>query len=145
MESITNNDLPLENPRHRLDQYPALAALRLTVVDLKQLVRQGFVCEERRGRRTYYKLRFRSGGQQVVRYIGNAERAALVNAELARLQAETQALRELKTITKIASKMLRQTKQALEPLLEAEGFVFHGLAIRRPRERWKTDNSPSHS
>ena len=31
--------------------------------------------------------------------------------------------------------MLREAKAALEPLLNAAGFVFHGQGIRRPRSR----------
>jgi hypothetical protein len=31
--------------------------------------------------------------------------------------------------------MLREAKQKLEPVLLADGLVFHGLAIRRPRRR----------
>lgn len=93
------------------------------------------MCEERRGSRKYYKLRFRSGGKQVVRYIGGARRAAVVEDELAILQAETKIMRQLNAKVKIANKMIREAKQAMEPVLKANGFVFHGLAIRRHRRR----------
>ncbi|MCH5377626.1 MAG: hypothetical protein JJ992_27020 [Planctomycetes bacterium] len=93
--------------------------------------------EERRGRRTYHKLRFRTGGQQVVRYIGNAERAALVKADLQRLQAETKAVRELKTRMKLAKQMLTQAKRTLEPVLEAHGLAFQ--VSTHPPGIWDAD------
>lgn len=103
--------------------------------DFAELTRQGFVCGERRGNRTYYKLRFRRGGRQTVRYLGGTDCAAIVKQELAHLQADSRALRDLKARTKSANKTLRDTKRELEPVLQAHGFVFHGMAIRRPRGR----------
>ncbi len=44
-------------------------------------------------------------------------------------------MRDLNVRTKIAKKLLRETKRAMEPLLRLNGFVFHGLAIRKPRQR----------
>ena len=101
------------------------------------------MCPERRADREFHKLRFRRGGKQVVRYIGNEERAAIVKQELSILQAESRALRELKRKMKTASRVLRESKRIMAPVLEAHGFVFHGLAIRRPRRRQNamTDNS----
>lgn len=51
------------------------------------------------------------------------------------LQTETKVMRELNAKVKFANKMIREAKQAIEPVLKANGFVFHGLAIRRPRRR----------
>ena len=143
MPSITPDKS--QTPHHRRDEYPSLASLRLTAADWEELAHQGFVSEERRGRRKYYKLRFRSGGKQVVRYIGSADRAATVHRELKILQAETKVVRELKARAKIANKMLRESKLAMEPVLENAGLAFHGLAIRRPRKRRPATRSQANS
>ena len=55
-------------------KFPALAKLNLTGADLDELARQGFLSVEHRRDRTYYKLRFRRGRRQVVRYVGGAAR-----------------------------------------------------------------------
>jgi hypothetical protein len=123
------------NDNNPLAEFPLLASLRISADDLRELARQGFVCEEKRGNREYYKLRFRSGGRQVVRYLGNAERAARVEHELSKLQNEAREMRALKAKVKIANKMLREAKIALQPVLAANGLVFHGFAIRQPRTR----------
>jgi len=102
--------------------------------DLVELGHQGFICQEKRGERVYHKLRFRRGGRQVIRYIGNAERAAAVEQELSVLQSETAAFRALKAVVKIANKMLRDRKTQLELLFASHGYAFHGLSIRRPRK-----------
>lgn len=107
----------------------------MTAADFEELANQGFVSKERRGSRTYFKLRFRCAGRQAVRYIGNADRAETVKAELELLQAESKLNRELKAKVKIANEMLREAKRLMEPVLTENGFVFHGLAIRRPRQR----------
>lgn len=100
-----------------------------------ELASQGFVCEEWRGKRSYYKLRFRRGGKQVVRYIGRAERAAIVEKELTVIQAESKIVRKLMARVRLANKVLRDAKRTIEPVIQANGFVFHGLAIRRPRQQ----------
>ena len=131
MSTAANSSLTKES---QLVQYPALAALRLGDTDLVELGHQGFICREKRGERVHHKLRFRRGGRQVVRYIGNAERAAAVEQELSDLQSETAAFRELKAVVKIANKMLPDSKTQLEPLFASHGYAFHGLSIRRPRK-----------
>ena len=113
--------------------------------DLGDLADQGFVCEERRGDRTYYKLRFRRSGKQVVRYIGGADRASIVKQELSILQAESKIMRELTAKVRIVNKMIREAKQTMEPVLKANGFVFHGLAIRRPRRQQNSTTTNSSS
>ena len=137
----TSNSDEQRSPGQRPADFPALVALRLTAGDLDALASQGFVCAEQRGGRTYYKLRFRQNGQQVVRYIGDAERAAVVKQELSTLQAASKAARDLKMQAKLANQMLRESKRILEPVLRANGFVFHGLAIRRPRQRKSETNT----
>jgi hypothetical protein len=118
---------------HRLADYPALASLRLDVKDLAELARQGFVSTEWRGKRTRYKLRFRRRGRQVVRFVGGPQEVALIEQELAKLQSRHRLQLELKTLDRLARQELRDSKSRLMPLIEREGFKFHGRAIRRPR------------
>ena len=49
----------------------ALAGLQMTALELQALRRQGFVSREQRGKRSYFKLRFRLLGQQRAKYIGS--------------------------------------------------------------------------
>jgi hypothetical protein len=118
-----------------LAEYPAFAALGLSGADLLELATQGFVSAEQRDARTYHKLRFRRAGQQVVRYIGDADRAREVERDLAALQHATQTMRRLREVTQLARRELRDAKRVLAPLLTENGFAFHGFAIRRPRRQ----------
>ncbi len=124
---------PDRNPNDSFTRFPVLGSLRIAADDLEELARQGFVSAERRGDRTYHKLRFRSGGKQTVRYIGNAQRTAAVREELAVLQQTSKTAKELKRRTCRANRAIAEAKRLLEPLLNAQGFAFHGRAIRRPR------------
>ena len=119
---------------HTATETPCLAALRLTGDDLTALRRQGFVTAERRGKRIYFKLRFRRDRQQVVRYIGSdPDKAEAVQRELDHLQEDRKKELELSRLTEKAKKMLRKSKWVLAPLLAEEGFAFHGRQIRRRR------------
>jgi hypothetical protein len=69
-----------------------------------------------------------------VRYVGKLERAVAVARELAALQRETKVMRNLREGVKIANRRLKEAKMQIRPILEANGFVFHGLAIRRRRK-----------
>jgi hypothetical protein len=120
--------------RQQLTDFPGSAGLRLNEEDLMVLSGQGFVCKEARGSLEFYKLRFRRGHQQVVRYIADAERAGAIRRELARLQADRKLRRELKVLTKSAKRTLREAKNKLEPILKIGGWKFHGLALRRSRK-----------
>lgn len=131
MHATTNDDH--SKPDNRLAHYPALAALRLDQLDMDALVCQGFVCREKRDERVYFKLRFRRAGRQIVRYIGDDRRAAAIQKEMRELQADVRIMRQLKAIATAANQRLRQAKKELEPILNANGFTFHGLAIRRRR------------
>lgn len=112
-----------------------LSALSLNAEELAALAEQGFVAEERRsGDRVYYKLRFRTGKKQHVRYLGNdAAVANRVRAELLQLQASGRRRRALMKLARTASQTLREAKQHLEPLFLDAGFAFHGLAVRQTR------------
>lgn len=111
-----------------------LAQLRLTAKDLAALKRQGTVLIERRGTKCVAKLRFRSGGRQVVRYLGGAEAAREVRVELATIQAAHRQARELARITRSARKAIRAWKTTLAPYLEKHGYSFYGFQIRRQRK-----------
>ena len=139
MQSTHDNDRSI--PRHRLTDYPALAALRLNDTDVGELARQGRICVERRQHRRYFKLRFRRRGKQVVRYVGNAQSAEEVTSELMILQAEVRISRDLKSATRMAGKMLRNAKSRLKPILEANGLCFHGMSVRRSRQRMADDSN----
>jgi hypothetical protein len=93
------------------------------------------VSREQRDGRTYFKLRFRRAGRQIVRYVGDAHRAGDVKNELSALQTEARLMRQLKTLTKTANQQLREVKKQLQPILEVHGWAFHGRTIRRPRKR----------
>jgi hypothetical protein len=112
----------------------AIASLRLGEADFSQLGAQGFVCAERRGTRVIYKLRFRDADRrQIVRFIGNADRAQEVLHELKALQADRDARREIEELRRSASQVLRKAKADLEPLLLERGYHYHGQAIRQRR------------
>src|SRR5262245_35691495 len=115
--------------------FPALGGLGLKDYHLKELSRQGFLATDKRGRRTYVKLRFRCDGRQIVRYVGSAELAQAVSEELAVLQRDHQLQRHLDDLGRAAAQSLRIAKQKVAPLLAAEGFHFHGHAIRKSRPR----------
>lgn len=97
------------------------------------LARQGFVATEHRGQGTYYKLRFRCGGRQIVRYLHGADEAAAVRAALQTLQQGRRRERTLRQIASAGRQLLRDAKRQLEPLVAARGWKFHGRCVRRPR------------
>lgn len=115
-----------------LDAFPLLASLNLTEPDLESLSRQGFVSAEIRPSGTYFKLRFRRDGCQVVRGLGkSSKRAAQAQRELKQLQKRTEAWRKLNRLMLRAKKLLRESRQQLRPILEVLGYHFHGTEIRQ--------------
>ena len=110
-----------------------LANLGLSAVEQQALSSQGFVASEFRGRGgPYYKLRFRWGGKQVVRYLGSDPQVARAIAqELRVLQRLRQLKKRLRRLAAQARRALRMAKHRLEPLLQERGFHFHGQAIRQ--------------
>jgi hypothetical protein len=112
---------------------PALAGLDLQPDDWAALTKQGFVVAEHRGEKVYHKLRFRRGTRQVVRCLADAEQAEAVQRELDDLQHETRALRQLRKLSQLARQKIRNSRDRLAPLVKANGWRWHGLAIRRPR------------
>lgn len=99
------------------------------------MLSSGCVCAEARGRRsTIYKLRFRCAGRQVVRYLGaDSGFAEYVRSRLRMFQRPRRCQRELRQRARQARRLLKDTKAGMAPLLESEGYRFHGLAIRRRR------------
>ena len=114
-----------------------LTQIDLTPQEMLALRRQGSVCVEARSRNcTVYKLRFRMAGRQQVRYLGTDPLfAAAVREELRLLRRAQVAERELRTLAGEARKRLRQSKARLLPIVEQSGYAFHGLSIRRPRDK----------
>ena len=117
----------------RLARFPALARLGLTEGDLDVLACQGGLSPERRQGQTYYKLRFRRDGRQIVRYVGDSEKAALVAVDLNALQTAHRCQRELEKLARAARQLQRDAKTKLAPQLLERGFKFHGLVLRRSR------------
>jgi hypothetical protein len=114
-----------------------LAGLGLAAEDLRALARQGFVAAEaRRGRGPYYKLRWRRGGRQRVRYLGrDPGRAARARAALEALQRPLRAARLLARLLGEARRRLREARRLLTPRAEARGLRYHGYTARRPAPR----------
>lgn len=116
-----------------------LARLEIGLTDSEALARQGFVAAEYRsgtgGRRgPYYKLRWRCGGRQRVRYLGrDAEFAEKVRDVLHHHQRRVRTRARLRKLARRARARLRQAKSRLAPLLAERGLYFHGYAIRRRR------------
>jgi hypothetical protein len=114
-------------------QFPELSQLRLNASEIESLALQGHVSVERRGEKTYSKLRFRDGGKQRVRYIGDSARADAVRNELVVLQQEVQLRRDVAKLARRVTCTLRDIRQRLQPLFEEEGFYYHGHALRKRR------------
>jgi hypothetical protein len=136
---MSNADPPLalQTTPPGLVDFPALAELGLTDEELEALRSQGFVGQETRHHRLYYKLRFRLHGKQRVRYIRGAARAQAVRSELDALQHMVLHAREIAALAREGAAILRASKKSLAPLLAARNFHFHGRSIRR-RRRPKT-------
>ena len=123
-----------------------LAQLRLSKTDYEALQRNGSVeAQYRRGRGPYYRLRFRRGdGKQRVRYIGrDARLARAIEARLRQLQQPLRRQRELRQLDAQARRLLRRTKQRLQPQLRGAGRHFHGFAVRRTRQSFFNSRSAS--
>jgi hypothetical protein len=124
--------MPAESHR-RTAGFPALASLGLGGEHLAALARQGSLHAEDSSRgEPCYKLRFRMGSKQHVRYVGSSPGfVAQVQRELTRLQADTRSAQQLRRLIREANECLRRTKHQLKPLLPLAGRCFHGREIRR--------------
>ena len=112
-----------------------LRRLNLTAGQITALRNQGFVACECRDRRSgLFKLRFRVDGKQIVRSLGTSTaEATRVAVAVQTLQRPQQVRRELRKLEKESRTCLKSAKQFLSPALEAEGYQFHGLSVRRSR------------
>jgi hypothetical protein len=121
-----------------------LLRLELTPAQRQSLARQGCITQERRGaRKQVFKLRLRHEGQVIVRYLTtNPEVAERARQELQQLQRNNRASRALRRIAARARRILRRIKTQSAPYLQAEGFVYHGYQLRRPRRGQA--NEPPH-
>lgn len=113
--------------------FPALVALGLTKTQFEDLAKQGTLSKERsRSATGCFKLRFRSGGKQVVRYIRrNAEFLDQVRREVAELQRPVKERRKTQHLIGDVMSQLRSVKRRLDPLLPLAGYRFRGREIRR--------------
>lgn len=130
---------------HASPQTDALDGLGLADDERLALTRQGSVVTEARGKRIYYKLRFRFQGKQRSCYLGaDPERAARVQVELGQLQQARSLARELSQTVQDTAQCFRAGKQATRELLAQHGYYYHGLAIRRTRAVKQADVHPTH-
>ena len=114
----------------------ALVRLGLEAIELETLRHQGFVSRERRGRCWLYKLRFRVGRRQVTRYVGtDARSAAEVEEGLVEWQAKRRLDLELGRLVRQAGHELCRVKRQLTEPMAGRGLGFHGLAVRRARNK----------
>jgi hypothetical protein len=118
---------------HGLREFEALSSLGLNHENIAAIAAQGFISRDRRGDRSYNKLRYREHGRQQVRYIGSDDRACAVQAELDVLQRDLKRRRRVAALARSVTGTLRTTREKLRPLAEAHGYYFHGLALRKRR------------
>jgi hypothetical protein len=114
---------------------PHIDTLDLTAEEMTALRRQGFVSQERRHGRMFFKLRFRMPtGKQCVRYLGTDPAVAEeVQQELFEMQMVRRMNRELAKLVRKAGQKLQSSKETLGPALAKAGYHFHGLSVRRKR------------
>ena len=117
------------------DDQNGLAGLRLSPGDLQALARQGFVATEpRQGRGPSYKLRWRRGGRQRVRYVGrDPVRVGQIRAALENLRHAHWVARRLAQLLAEAHRGIRNAKKLLQLRAEECGGHYHGFTLRRPR------------
>lgn len=111
-------------------------ALGLSTEDIAALKRQGSIAREKRGNRTVYKLRWRVGAKQRIKYLGTeTARADGMEYQLRQHQSICRIKKQLRDLGREGMAILREAKVRLEPFLEARGLAFHGLEIRRRRRQ----------
>ena len=113
-----------------MDEFLGLQAAQIEVLRY-----QGFVSRERRhGRSEVFKLRFRSNGQQQVRYLGTSPlEAARVELAVKTLQRAKRAQHEMQELQQESRAGLKAAKRLLSPVLKAAGYQFHGMSVRYSR------------
>ena len=104
----------------RLDQFASpgharLALLGLSDIERTALEHNGSVSTEWRGRKLRYKLRFRAGGKQRVRFLGyDPAVAASVTSALVELQRSTRTIQQLRELCRAGrASMRRESSRSL--------------------------------
>jgi hypothetical protein len=120
------------NSARRPGDFPILSRIVRREEEFVALARQGFIRAEKRRKKTIWRLRYRFGGRQRVRYVSPRDVEAL-EAELSELQSRIRARRRLTRLSEQARQALRHRRSTIAPLLEASGYKFHGNQIRRRR------------
>jgi hypothetical protein len=121
-----------------------LARVALSELERAALERNGRISAEWRGRKLRYKLRFRAGGKQHVRYLGSDPvLAASVISALAELRRPKRAIAHLKKLCRAGWRSLRAEKRHIAPLLAVRGLAFHGHRLRRSRSIAKGVRGPT--
>lgn len=115
---------------------PTLTSLGLDQEQIAALSHQGFVSSEQSNQGPVrFKLRFRDGRRQVVRYIGTKnDFAEQVRRELDHLQKRVRSRRQRDKECREARRQIRSLKRRTAPILADIGCNFHGLSIRQTRE-----------
>jgi hypothetical protein len=115
---------------------PTLTSLGLDQEQIAALSHQGFVSSEQSNQGPVrFKLRFRNGRRQVVRYIGTDNNfAEQVRCELDKLQERVRSQRQLNRQCREIRRRLRTIKRRTASVLTDIGHVYHGLSLRQPRE-----------
>lgn len=116
-----------------------LEVLGLSAEDVGALKQQGSIAKEKRGNRTVYKLRWRVGEKQRIKYLGtDTARVGWIEEQLRQHQRICRLKKQLRDLGREGMAILREAKIRLQPLLEERGLAFHGLEIRRHRRRRKS-------
>jgi hypothetical protein len=113
-----------------------LERLSLDTAEIAVLARQGFVREERdkMGNRIY-KLRFRVGQRQRVKFIGRDRHSAQqIEAALVAWQRHRRLTLSVERLRREVSQRVREQWRQLDPILLAAGYRRHGREIRMSRK-----------
>lgn len=110
-----------------------LSELKLSPDELAALKANGTIVQERRRNSVIYRLRFRTpDGRQQSRYLGTDQnRVQQADKELRELQHRRQTMRELKRLSDLTRRRIREHKHHLSGELHSQGYHWHGLQPRR--------------
>ncbi len=96
---------------------------------------QGFIHEEVRRDRRVFRLHYRDVDRRQRAVNIPATEVTAIMSELHALQSFRRVKRLLGELDSRRRQLVRDRKEALAPLVAAEGFKFHGRTIRVPRWR----------
>lgn len=113
--------------------FPLLASLSLDEDEWSAIRNNGYIIEDMRSARSYFKLRFRRHKQEM-KYLGtDLVFVEGIRNELLLLQAERNAIRQLRKRNVAARTLLKHVKETLAGALEKQGYNFHGFSVRKSR------------